>query len=103
MRRLGFAFVALSIVWAGVLPVATLAAARAQSAPSAAAQAFAFVVYRAGSVLCHQRPERSFHLFSMQMPVCARCTGIYAGGALVAAALAIGRRRPAVPETGRLP
>jgi uncharacterized membrane protein len=32
--------------------------------------------------ICHQRPERSFHLGSVQMPVCARCTGLYVGAAL---------------------
>ncbi len=47
-------------------------------------------LYAMGSLLCHQIPERSFHLFGAQLPVCARCVGIYAGGAagvLVAAAL----------------
>jgi uncharacterized membrane protein len=38
--------------------------------------------YAAGSVICHQRPDRSFHLAGVQLPVCARCTGIY-GGALL--------------------
>lgn len=33
--------------------------------------------------ICHQRPERSFFLpGGTQMPVCARCTGLYVGGAL---------------------
>jgi len=39
-------------------------------------------VYAFGSVVCHQLPERSFHLWGAQMPVCARCTGIYVGAAL---------------------
>jgi uncharacterized membrane protein len=38
-------------------------------------------VYALGSRICHQRPERSFHLFAVQLPVCARCAGIYAGAA----------------------
>lgn len=33
--------------------------------------------YLAGGVVCHQRPERSFHAAGVQYPVCARCTGIY--------------------------
>jgi len=38
-------------------------------------------VYYAGSLVCHQRPERSFHLAGVQMPVCARCFGLYLAGA----------------------
>jgi len=40
------------------------------------------VVYALGSHICHQRAERSFHLFAAQLPVCARCAGIYAGAAI---------------------
>ena len=32
--------------------------------------------------MCHQRPERSFFIATTQVPVCARCTGLYAGAAL---------------------
>jgi uncharacterized membrane protein len=42
----------------------------------------ASLAYVAGSVVCHQQPERSFHLAGVQLPVCARCTGLYIGGAL---------------------
>ena len=34
------------------------------------------------AVICHQRPERSFFVGGTQMPVCARCTGLYVGAAL---------------------
>jgi len=37
-------------------------------------------IYAAGSIVCHQLPERSFHIAGVQLPVCARCTGLYAGG-----------------------
>lgn len=40
------------------------------------------VAYGIGSFVCHQLPERSFHLAGVQLPVCARCTGIYAGAAI---------------------
>jgi uncharacterized membrane protein len=49
-------------------------------------------LYAIGSFICHQRPERSFHLFAAQLPVCARCTGIYAGAALGASAASLSAR-----------
>ena len=39
----------------------------------------AAVVYGVGSFICHQLPERSFHIAGFQLPVCARCLGIYIG------------------------
>ena len=44
------------------------------------------LLYLAGSFICHQLPERSFHLFGAQLAACARCVGIYAG---VAAGLGV--------------
>ena len=38
-------------------------------------------IYAVGGVICHQLPERSFFLEGRQLPVCARCTGLYVGGA----------------------
>ena len=35
-----------------------------------------------GSVVCHQIPERSFYWAGHQLPVCARCTGLYVSGSL---------------------
>lgn len=86
MRR---AFVSAALGWAAALPVATFAAAhaRAESLPLT----LALLVYTAGSAICHQKPERSFHLWAAQMPVCARCAGIYLGAALAAAGAAGGR------------
>lgn len=45
---------------------------------------FAALIYALGGVICHQVPERSFHLDGVQLPVCARCLGIYAGAAAAA-------------------
>jgi uncharacterized membrane protein len=56
--------------------------------------------YVIGSLVCHQRPERSFHAAGVQYPVCARCTGIYLGAAL-GVALAVGLWGFSVPR--RLP
>jgi uncharacterized membrane protein len=44
--------------------------------------AFTLGVYQAGALVCHQRPERSFHLAGVQLPVCARCFGLYLSGAV---------------------
>jgi uncharacterized membrane protein len=46
----------------------------------------AAALYAAGSLICHQLPDRSFHLRGFQLPVCARCLGLYAGGAIGSAA-----------------
>jgi uncharacterized membrane protein len=91
MLRLAFAFAV--VAWALALPVATWIASHSLhlSIPYTAA----FAIYAIGSWVCHQRPDRSFHLWAMQMPVCARCTGIYLGGALAAAAAWIALRRGA--------
>jgi uncharacterized membrane protein len=57
-----------------------------------------------GYAICHQIPGRSFHIDGHQLPLCARCTGIYLG-ALIGFTwmIAWGRRRavgmPPVPIT----
>jgi uncharacterized membrane protein len=68
---LPFALAGLSIGWLALL----------LAAPGAPTM-LATIVYAAGSFICHQRPERSFHLDAVQLPVCARCLGIYAGAAV---------------------
>jgi len=87
MTTLRRAFVAASIVWAALLPLAPFAAS--QPAPAPFWYGLAFVVYGAGSFICHQLPARSFHSWSAQWPVCARCTGIYFGAAMAAVAALI--------------
>ena len=39
-------------------------------------------LFAVGSVICHQLSERSFFIDGRQLPVCARCTGLYLGGLL---------------------
>ena len=51
----------------------------------------AAATYVAGGIVCHQQPARSFHLWDTQMPVCARCSGLYAL-APFGLVLALGRR-----------
>jgi hypothetical protein len=80
--RLGarYAFAVLAVLW----PAAMLFATRIAALPRRGTAAYlaSAAVYFSGSLLCHQRPERSFHLWTAQFPVCARCAGIYAGAAL---------------------
>src|SRR5262249_39380666 len=68
----------------------------AQPAPATVAYLGAALVYAIGSIVCHQLPGRSFHLWGRQLPVCARCTGIYLGAAVAVLASAIADRQRAV-------
>ena len=79
------AFAGAATAWPVGIMLATVVASRPQSQVSSVGYAFALAMYAAGSLICHQRPERSFHLLGAQMPVCARCAGIYAGAAVAAA------------------
>ena len=67
------------VSWLWVLAI--LAAPVAADSPHRTLAFPAAVVYAAGSNVCHQRPERSFHIAGRQMPVCARCTGLYVSAA----------------------
>jgi uncharacterized membrane protein len=68
-----------SVAWLALLVVTPYAP------PSLAA-----LMYSVCGVICHQLPERSFHLAGIQIPVCARCLGIYAGAALAASGHVLG-------------
>lgn len=63
-----------------VLLLITLAwSAALAAAPRPLASSVSALTYAAGSLICHQRPERSFHYEGAQYPVCARCLGLYTG------------------------
>jgi len=91
MRRLPAAILpAAACVWTLVLVLAPLALARGVFPIGTVA------TYQSASILCHQKTERSFTVGKMQMPVCARCFGLYlAGGAGALMAFVFSRRRPA--------
>ena len=59
--------------------VATMWSAALLAAPTDIAPRVSAAVYAGGSLICHQRPERSFHHNGAQYPVCARCLGLYLG------------------------
>jgi Predicted membrane protein (DUF2085) len=93
VRRATVASLVASLVWFAAILAAPLALQAAAGAPGRLA---AGGIYLAGRVVCHQRPERSFAADGHPLPVCARCTGIYAGAplaCLLAVALPRGRAR----------
>lgn len=73
-----FVLLVIAVSWVAAVSAAPLLARRA----SLPATSLAAVTYVCGSVICHQQAERSFHVAGHQLPVCARCAGLYAGGAL---------------------
>src|SRR5215510_4200237 len=73
-----------SVGWVVTLALATYIASR--STIGIAAYGFSAAVYQVGSLVCHQLSERSFHVWGAQLPVCARCTGLYTGAAAAAIA-----------------
>ena len=86
-RLLPAALTGVAVVWLALLLLAPVM-------PRQAA-----VVYELGGRVCHQRPERSFHLAGIQLPVCARCLGLYASGTMAAAAAwLVTRRTGTVPD-----
>ena len=74
-------------VWAGTCIVALGILGLIVAAPVSSAYGhpgIASSLYKTFSFVCHQIPERSFHLAGHQFGVCSRCTGLYAGFAVAA-------------------
>ena len=87
------AFLGLTVAWLATLVMVPFALAHETGGSTGTAVSAG--TYLVGGLICHQRPERSFRLWGVQMPVCARCAGLYGGaalGAVVAGAWAAGRR-----------
>lgn len=70
--------VAAALFWVAAILLAPLAIASSQGTLSLGAAG----VYAAGARVCHQRSDRCFWIHGRPMPVCARCTGLYAGAAI---------------------
>jgi uncharacterized membrane protein len=88
MKAIARLLVAGVFVWVAAVVFAPIAI----GSTSPMARACAAAAYAAGSFVCHQIPERSFHLAGRQFAVCGRCTGLYVS-ALAGGLLALGVRR----------
>jgi uncharacterized membrane protein len=76
-----------AVLWVVILLAAPVTTSSTSGRPGAV------VVYRSAALICHQKPERSFAVNGVPMPVCGRCFGLYVAGASGAlAALILGRR-----------
>lgn len=93
MRVVAVSLVAALALWVAAIVAAPVAAGSRHDAPVVCALA----TYTAGSFVCHQRPERSFHIAGRPLAVCGRCTGLYvsglAGGVAMLLAGAAGKPR----------
>lgn len=76
-----FALASAAILWFAAILIAPYAIGSTHGVSATGAAC----VYVAGSFVCHQRPERSFSLAGRQMPVCARCAGLYAAATIASA------------------
>src|SRR3954465_6010311 len=96
------AFVAAAFAWAVLLVAVPFIASRSHA--TSLGTVVVVAVYGIGSFVCHQLPERSWRLWTAQMPVCARCAGIYLGAAIAAVtAGARGRSPERLALRGRSP
>jgi uncharacterized membrane protein len=86
-HRTALALTIAASIWLLTLVAAPVAAKQGAFALPAAS------VYAFSSRICHQLPERSFDLGGIQLPVCARCFGLYLSGAIGALAAWSSRRR----------
>lgn len=74
------------LFWLGCVVIALAALTSIVAAPLAAANnhpQLALLIYHSFGNLCHQLSERSFFIAGHQLAVCARCTGLYGGFALL--------------------
>lgn len=82
------------LVWGLLASVGLLIVIATIAAPAALSRGhagFSELIYQTFSYLCHQIPERSFHLAGHPFAVCSRCTGLYAGFACATLALPLTR------------
>jgi uncharacterized membrane protein len=69
-RRIYYIILILSGIWCAIIFAAPLLVHNNY-------QGYAFFIYKSFSRICHQIPERSFHIFNEKFAVCERCFSIY--------------------------
>jgi uncharacterized membrane protein len=92
-------------VWAGACAISLAIVGLIVGAPIAQAYghpAIASSIYKTFSFVCHQIPDRSFHLAGHQFGVCSRCTGLYAGFAFAALVYPLARSLQRTDTPSRL-
>jgi uncharacterized membrane protein len=99
VRRIALIAILLVLLsWNASLIAAPIVSRAVDGGPTASA-----LLYAAASLVCHQRPERSFHVSGAKLPVCARCLGLYLGASagVVGWMLIAGLGRRAAPRSTR--
>ena len=71
-----------SLKWFAVVPATLAVVAVAVPVLMPRWPEIGLALQRAFTLVCHQKPERSFILFGGTVAVCARCLGIYLGSAV---------------------
>jgi uncharacterized membrane protein len=67
-----FALLAFAALWLTMIVAAPYLLTNSRALP-------ALWLYQCFSSICHQIPERSFHVSGFPLAVCSRCTGLYFG------------------------
>ena len=75
VARFGLVSRATLLLWSA----AVLAAVVASPLAASAGRGEGWFLYEAFEAVCHQQPERSWHLQGQPLAVCVRCFGLYAG------------------------
>ena len=96
-RFLSIALTVGAVLWTAVLVACPYGLVSANTHLVSAAA----TVYTAAGLICHQRAARSFYLDGMQLPVCARCAGLYFSGTVGALLAWLVSARPSTPARTR--
>lgn len=102
-RRLRAACTGVACAWVALILLAPRWASQAETGVTDGRSTIAALVRLAGARVCHQRPERSFHLYGRSLPVCGRCTGLYVAGAVGLLLVGIGRQPRVAPTSAGMP